>query len=224
MRELVYLSQSKLQQFRKPASKKDGLSGGVKVTSGLTGLPTVESELAYDPARAAAGATANLDEAEKFIRSTYPVRWWTEEQTPGEWIQFETLLIFGVLEARGGRAALLFWGRDQAGDAGSPQLLLHGSAQHLLPGSGETAPVSYISPSYVGGLFTLFEELDAGADLGTDLGHGSIDRVIRRLRGLAPDFTASWMSGMARTSFEMTIGGRRIVVASPLVVERIPAP
>ncbi|WP_405057909.1 SAVMC3_10250 family protein [Kribbella sp. NBC_01505] len=226
MRELVYLSQAKLQQFRKPANKRDGLSGGLKVTTG-TGLPSAEVGLTYDAAQAAVATTATLDEAEKFIRAKWPVRYWTEELEPGEWIQFEARLAYGVLEtdSPGRRQLLLFRGRDDPQDAASPQLVLHGSPQHLLPAYADAAPTELVSMSRVSALINFLQATDDGENAESSPSLQSmLPRVIRQLRLIAPDLTAGWLSGMARTSFEVSANGRRIVVASPLFVEHIPAP
>ncbi|MEV6284724.1 SAVMC3_10250 family protein [Kribbella sp. NPDC051770] len=221
MRELVYLSQAKLQQFRQPGSKRDGLSGGVKLTAGLTGLPAVETNLDYDPA--APAPTVTLEQAEKFIRSKWPVRWWTEESEPGEWIQFETKLVHGVIEdRRGTRSILFFWGRDVPDDETSPQLVLHGSARHLLLGPGQTR-TDGIAESLVSGLFGYLRGVEDGSIdfANADWYEDQLNDVVHRLRGISPDFTAGWLSGMARVSFS---AGRRMVVASPLFVEYTPAP
>ncbi|GAB3926764.1 hypothetical protein GCM10029976_021960 [Kribbella albertanoniae] len=228
MRELVYLSQAKLQQFRKPTNKKDGLSGGIKVTAAGLALPTAEVGLNYDPAVAATAATATLAEAEKFIRGKWPVRWWTEEQEPGEWIQFETRLAYGVLGDRfEEQHVLFFWGRDRPDDVDSVQLLLHGSPRHLIQHISDGVPATRTQPSMSSGLFSYLRAVDAGTASGGAVGR--VDRqlahVIKLVRDVAPDLTAGWLSGMARTSFSVTTGtGRRIVVASPLFVEHIPAP
>jgi hypothetical protein len=229
MRELVYLSKAKLQQFRKPATKKDGLSGGIKVTTAGIGIPTAEVGVNYDPAKAAGTRPATLDEAENFIRAKWPVRWWTEEQEPGEWIQFEIRLAYGVLDDGlfGGQRVLLFWGRERSDDADSVQLLLHGSPRHLIQDQGDEVPARSSQPSLPSGLFTYLRAIDAGK---VDGAHGrridsDLHNVVRIVRRMAPDLTAGWMSGMARTSFTGTgAGGRRMVVASPLFVEHIPAP
>ncbi|GAA1513144.1 SAVMC3_10250 family protein [Kribbella lupini] len=225
MRELVYLSQAKLQQFRKPTSKRDGLSGGVKLTAGLTGLPSVEANVDYDPVAAAAGTAATLDQAEEFIRSKWPVRWWTEELEPGEWMQFETWLVSAVLKD-GIRQVVFWWGRHHFSDGSSVQLLLHGSPQHLLQSSGDQLPREAISGSAVAGLFSY---LATAEEDGTDTSdaqwyEAQLDRLVRQLRGIAPEVTATWVSGMARVSFSVEDARRRMVVASPLVVEYVPVP
>jgi hypothetical protein len=227
VRELVYLSQAKLQQFRKPTSKRDGLSGGVKLTAGLTGLPAVEANVDYDPVAAAAGTTATLDQAEEFIRSKWPVRWWAEEELePGEWIQFETKLAYGVLTSpvNASRQILFFWGRDDTDD--SIQLLLHGSPRHLVHTHGEV-PAGAVDASMVAGLFSYLDGVDRGEmEAGATRRPGArVARIVRELRYIAPDETAGWLSGLARVTFSAPgTSGQRLVVASPLVVEHVPAP
>ena len=225
MRELVYLSEAKLQQFRKPGSKLDGLSGGVKVTAGLTGAPGVEANIDYNPATAAAAATATLDQAEQFIRSKWPVRWWTEDLDPGEWIQFETKLAFGVLEpTREAHRVLFFWGRDDTDP--SIELLLHGSPRHLVQAYADSVPIGDFQPSLAAGLFSYLEAVDSGRieSDGMAWTERRLGRVVRELRELAPDLTAGWLSGLARVTFTVPGEGKRLVVASPLVVEHVPAP
>ncbi len=225
MRELVYVSQAKLQQFRKPASKRGGLGGSVKISTAGLGLPAVEAGLTYDAARAAAGTTATLDQAEKYIRSKWPVRWWTEETEPGVWIQFKTRLAFAVLSEEGiasGEPVLFFWGRENPHDKRSPQLLLHGSPKHLVPGATGGAPQNNRSPSRAADMLRNVSAVDDGAGLGST--ERRLLRVIRELREIAPDYTAAWLGGMARTSFVTDLRGGRLVVASPLSVEHIPPP
>ncbi|MET7284157.1 SAVMC3_10250 family protein [Kribbella sp. NPDC005582] len=228
MRELVYLSQAKLQQFRKSASKRDGLGGTFKISTAGLGLPAVEAGLAYDAARAAAGTTPTLDQAEKYIRSKWPVRWWTEETEPGEWIQFETRLAYAVLSdgLASGQPVLFFWGRDDPRDERSTQLLLHGSPQHLIQAATGGPPSNRMSPSLSAGMFNYLNAVADGRADGAGLSSADrrLLRVIQELRELAPDYSAAWLSGMARTSFVADLRGRRLVVASPLFVEHIPPP
>ncbi|MFC9692636.1 SAVMC3_10250 family protein [Kribbella sp. NPDC056951] len=226
MRELVYLSEAKLQQFRKPASKRAGLGGTFKISTAGLGLPAVEAGLAYDAARTAAATMATLDQAEKHIRSKWRVRWWAAEPKPqpGEWIRFETRLAFAVRSDEWfvpGEPVLFFWGREDPHDERSAQLLLHGSPEHLIRRTA-SGPSEGRRPSMSAGSSKYPSAVDDGAGRGSTA--RQYLRLIQELRRTAPDDSAAWLSGMARTTYAADLRGRRFVVASPLSVEYLPTP
>ena len=147
MRELVYLSPAKIGQFQRKPRRLGGVSGSIVVKGGADALPTAEVGLNYDPAKGRQAQDVDLDGVLEIIYKTWPVKWWTEADiTPGEWIQFENRLNFGVIAAematvkrgqkptvKAGPTALLFWGNEQHDLSISPRLLLHGSVTNLVP-------------------------------------------------------------------------------------------
>ncbi|MFI6675251.1 SAVMC3_10250 family protein [Kribbella sp. NPDC050470] len=250
MRELLFLSHAKLAQFHKRPGRLGGLSGGIGITAGVDALPTVEASASYDPAKERQAQIVDLDRAVEVVRKTWPVRWWAETDiTPGEWVQFENRLNFGVIAGRdgtsaAGKTAALFWGNEEHGVRTSPRLLLHGSVRHLVP-SNEDASVS----TYAASLANYFFELVANPHVWngeasppfTGTVPSAIERAITAVSSAIPYETAAWMSGIARVTFDYVHRARplerglrgdvgpqgppvRTVVASPLYVEYIPPP
>jgi len=115
MRELIYLSDRKLAEFRQERRR------GFRVREiGVPGVGQVGIEQHAD---------SHLDDVIDHLSGI--ARWYQEDGlTPGEWVQFETTMSYLVLEGRS--SVLLF-----ADEPGTHRLFLHGSPWHLV---GVSAP------------------------------------------------------------------------------------
>ena len=110
MRELVYLSDRKLSEFRQERRR------GFRVREiGVPGVGQVGIEQPADP---------HLDDVIAHLGGI--ARWYQEDGlAPGEWVHFETMMSYLVLE--GASSVLLF-----ADEPGRRRLVLHGSPWHLI--------------------------------------------------------------------------------------------
>jgi hypothetical protein len=111
MRELVYLSQRKLNLFQDDSRRRFTVRG----EAGIPGVGHVSVE--------SSAADSRLDDVIDHLSGS--ARWYQEDDlTPGEWVQFEATLGYTVYEAPS--PILLF-----AEVPGARRLLLHGSPEHL---------------------------------------------------------------------------------------------
>lgn len=230
MRELVYLSESKLAQFL------PGPGGGWRVKGSVS---TPVGTLDVDPVREPDAELARRLER-VIAQVARGARWHTEEGLrPGEWIQFEAPLNYSVLDERYFHRMLVFL--DPAG--GAVRLLLHGSARHLAGTPSSVRVAGSVEDSYdaggggqsSGGYVQLARNVErligtmaSGADAGPDPAGPSLAAATRRLVGaldarMYPE-TAAWMTGYARVTVALRDGDVRYVVASPLNVEHTDPP
>jgi uncharacterized protein DUF7019 len=116
MRELVYLSDAKLAQFRPERGRR------FRVRE--VGVPGI-GQVGVDPP-----ADAHLDAVVDHLSGI--ARWYTEDDlAPGDWVQFETSM--GYTVAGTDRVPVLLF----AEPPGDRRLVLHGSPHHLV---GEVLP------------------------------------------------------------------------------------
>jgi hypothetical protein len=109
MRELIYLSESKLRQFRPERGRR------FRVRE--IGVPGI-GQVGVDPP-----VDSHLDDVVDHLSGI--ARWYTEDDlATGDWVQFETSLGYTTFEA-----LVLF-----AEPPGDRRLVLHGSVMHLLGG------------------------------------------------------------------------------------------
>jgi uncharacterized protein DUF7019 len=133
VRELVYLSNRKLEQFMLSRPRRWWQRAGVEGEVRLPGLGGVKVTRPNEPAE------RSLPELDRVIdaleQSERAARWFTEDGLrPGQWVHFEAQLNHSVMDEENFRSAVLFL---QPGWTTSPtgrhlQLLLHGSAEHLV--------------------------------------------------------------------------------------------
>jgi hypothetical protein len=101
MRELVYLSQRKLAQFRSTQR-----SGGFwrRITTIGAKAPMGMGEVSFTLADAKS-ASPDLERVLKQVQLS--AKWYEDEDvSPGEWVQFEALMNFAVIESKIGEVAL----------------------------------------------------------------------------------------------------------------------
>jgi hypothetical protein len=191
MRELIYLSDRKLSQFRQERRH------GFRVRE--IGVPGV-GQVGVEP-----NADSHLDDVIDYLSGT--ARWYQDEGLAfGDWIQFEATLSYTVFAGEDFQPALFFVEAEGPG-----RLILHGSPQHLV---GSTSPpvteLPWLNVSARLGLEALLTVLT---------GEPRRDVQFRRLFArfgdpFDPDAAAP-MTGFAR----ITYGDRHgAVVASPLFV------
>jgi hypothetical protein len=188
MRELVYLSERKLSEFR-PESRR-----GFRVRElGVPGFGQVGIEQQGD---------SHLDDVIDHLGGI--ARWFEEDGlSPGEWVQFEATMSYLVLEPPRASAVLLF-----ADEPGGRRLLLHGSPDHLVgtpPGTRLPAPSVSLGPVLSRTLAAYVDNPGARPLLGRLLDHVADP--------YDPELAAR-MTGFAR----VTAVGDGGVVASPLFV------
>jgi hypothetical protein len=145
MRELVYLSQHKLQTFIAGRPKRwwKRLSLGAKVN--VPGIGEVSASRSGDSSPDVDQIIAALDRTER------AAKWFDDDAVaPGSWVHFEAPMNYKVLERRPYKSMVVFYdqhygelfgdltGSRQRRDYAAKALLLHGSASHLVGGPGQS--------------------------------------------------------------------------------------
>lgn len=254
MRELVYLSESKLAQFLPDPRTGWRVKGSVTTPVG---------SLDVDPVRDPESARGRRLEQviEQVARDA---RWFAEDGLrPGRWVQFDAPLNYSLLDQRyfGGMLVFLDSGRPAPGypTGGAVRLLLHGSARHLAgavasvrvageveeqrsypAGDGGQSSLGYPQQS-AGGYIGLARNVEllvgtmasADATPPRNLSRGqrrdpglaeATERLVDALDAQMYPETAAWMTGYARVTVALDRGTTRYVVASPLNVEHTDPP
>ncbi|MCX4489870.1 SAVMC3_10250 family protein [Streptomyces anulatus] len=246
MRELIYLSERKLAQFHETGSPRRRWRRRVSELGATA--PLGLGELQFTLTDAPQGRP-NLERVLRHIESLTPKPAEYSEVSPdaGRWVKFKTRMNYQLVrpttdgwndngelvEHPVGPAAVVFWEPDSRLDpsaSAKPQLVLHGSPEHLL-GLAGTAPDPEglsVSRTYPPGFMDLLygDRPRNGENPGTALSH-----LLRQLDGRFPPHAAGLFAGYARVTFGLempfSIGGRsavsRVVVASPLYVEHAAA-
>lgn len=248
MRELVYLSNRKLQQF--DLGSKRGLLGrimaSIKVPIGI-GQLTVETAGPQERLPTLDTVLAALDGDDRA-----PV-WFTEPVQPGQWVHFEAPMSYIVIGK-----AVVFLDVDEPSTAypsgGEVRLLLHGSAEHVV---GTTQPprtsvdelstqaAKYSSDgvdaeayaSVFNHFFRLIDhasrqdidsvEEDRMLSFKNSIRAAGLDHVLPTVsRHLHLPSTAAWMAGCARVTAvaRSAAGHRSTLFATPLYVQHVAPP
>jgi hypothetical protein len=237
MREFVYLSDRKLRQFVPEPTSWWRMIGKLK---GQVGIPHMASLTLELPA-AITDEAARIRHLQRVVAKIEEYAQWyeSEELVPGEWIFFENRFIYGSF-GEGGKGVVLFLNPGDP-DRGSDQtrLLMHGSPQHLLGNvwfhdelrkEWWSTSEGYMFYDLVGEVLDLDEALRAGlprskkrrTEPSPRVRISSIEVAVA-LQDKVDLNTAEWMSGCARvTAIESHWIGGRLVVATPLYVERCP--
>ncbi|MFF3373588.1 SAVMC3_10250 family protein [Streptomyces sp. NPDC002680] len=245
MRELIYLSDSKLRQFL-PEKRKRALRGNWQLNSPMGGVGWEPEAADEERLR-----SDRLRQVVKHVSSS--ARWFTEQNlSPGTWVEFEAPLNYRTL--RGVASGMVLFvdppspvtGYDSGG---SVRLLLHGSSRHLTSGQGleEADPPSLSGDIIDGGagsappvwVETVRSPAGLLVDSLTDQPAATSDEPLhsgdpwtlavgtRHLldaldRQLMPE-TAPWVRGFARITVALNPEFRdrnvRYVVGTPLYVE-----
>ncbi|MFE7113590.1 SAVMC3_10250 family protein [Streptomyces sp. NPDC057575] len=242
MRELIYLSERKLAQFRENRSprrrwKRRGSELGATAPLGL-------GELQFTLADAPQGHP-NLERVLRHLESLTPKPAEYSEASPaaGQWVKFKTRMNYQLVRPTTddrddngelidypvGPAAVVFWeppSQLESLSSTKPRLVLHGSPEHFLGLAAMTPEPTdlSVSRSYLPGFMDLLygNRPRNGEDPGRALGD-----LLHQLDGPFPPHAAGLFVGYARVTFGLqvpfSLGGRstteRFVVASPLYVE-----
>ncbi|TDV44925.1 SAVMC3_10250 family protein [Actinophytocola oryzae] len=208
MRELVYLSERKLRQFRAPRKRRFSIRE--------IGIPGV-GQVGIEPQ-----AVSHLDAVVEHLDGM--ARWYEEKVPVGGWVHFEARLGQCMVDSgESGLRVVLF--AEPPGHAGPPRLVLHGAPDHLLgrvtepAGGRDHVPASeswMVRPL----IWHLATELDGKTSHGDY--HSDLPVLNEFLDQHVDPHTAAWMAGYARVTVDT--GDLPLVVASPLFVEYVSAP
>jgi hypothetical protein len=221
MRELIYLSERKLQQFQDDSSRGSMLRRiqqfGAK---GPAGLGELSVSLSPDTAKKHATLTQAINHIDYCDR---PARWYEDDGLqPGDWLHFEARLSYSVVTIAGTEGPLLF--REPQSADRRVGLLLHGSEQHLVcaapPEVGHDLWYSWAYPFQR--FMRSIKEDEEGVET-RGLGR-SLSLPLRRLAIQGGEEFASRMAGYARISAIIYVergqsATQSCVIASPLYVE-----
>jgi hypothetical protein len=130
MREFIYLSDRKLQQFLPEPIPKWRRMGSLKAQiNAPIGSISVESSSANDNQ---AAKVAQLQSVMRHVEQT--AKWYdADDVQAGDWIFFEERINYWVIQVSRGSAVVLFLNLAQD-EIGRARLLLHGSPEHLTSG------------------------------------------------------------------------------------------
>ncbi len=250
MRELVYLSNNKLRQFVNESPRRRWWPGGGRFA--LT-LPLGSLQLEQSPSTSDR-KHAPLDRQLKNVKSHINIsaRWYEDEElSSGEWIAFDVPLIFALSEplalfadtcnSRVVRPTRLLL----HGSSTSTQPHLWTDVNI----SDNALPRGMSQASFVYELEKVFRSVNFLAEPQGSMTEAAVDpegrlkasvfRLIESLDYNFPPVTEAWMSGLARVSAivsrpepatfassdpEASSLPDRVVVASPLYIERVGAP
>ncbi|MFJ1874183.1 SAVMC3_10250 family protein [Streptomyces chartreusis] len=234
MREIVYLSDSKLRQFV-PEPRRAARMSALRLTTPLGGVdmdtPAVDSEQSQ---------LRHLREVHKHVALL--ADWYTDPQLrPGQWVQFEAPLRCVTFSDTHQDLVLFVEPSREGGTDGRCRLLMHGSVRHLR--GWNAMPVEGVAPDAMNSASSLGSAFIARAGQVVDalIRHRdtmTTDQISRptaaRLQGQdvqellhALDDTddsidtSAVMTGYARVTglIPRTHATSRCVVASPLIVE-----
>jgi hypothetical protein len=233
VRELVYLSQSKLQQFAAGQPPRWGSRAEVEADLKVPGVGGIKVRPKDDGGGRASGA--DLDKVITALESTDRAsRWFTDDVQPGQWIQFEAPLSYTTKGT-----AVIFLDLDRPTAAyptgGTIRLLLYGSREHLLGDSSrritgrELAKAAGVSFEPVQHLLRhVAEEAPSGDTVKWRYRPVRLDLLHMIVHVLSDHLelphTAAWMAGHARVTAVSVASPARIVVATPLYVQYVSAP
>jgi hypothetical protein len=160
MRELVYLSQLKLLQFREESHRGAGVwrrfkSVGIKAPLSLGELSVTLDDSQGNPAPNLERVLAHIQESAKWYEA--------EDLRVGDWVQFEATMNWSVVKSIAANGAwglekwdleapyVMFW---QAAPLNQNALILHGSPSHLFEGNYPSGDPMMVAGS---GLRIIFE-------------------------------------------------------------------
>lgn len=239
MRELVYLSKRKLSQFHVGARR--GFFS--RITGFGAKAPLSMGEVSVTLTQVAQKELPELEAVIDAIESIERGAQWVDSENleVGDWLTFDAKLNYAVHGEQGG-GPLLFWEPLEEEEKANVHpwppimrrtLLLHGSVDGLLGGQASETDMSKtrLSMSDARPLFVALKRLAGSENV---LGPQAPDRWQYALANLRshldreyPSFMASWLAGYARVTALLPPSERRptgYVLATPLYVERVPAP
>lgn len=240
MREFIYLSDRKLQQFLPEPIPKWRRMGRLKAQiNAPIGSISVES------------SSANDNQADKVIQLQNVVRhveqrakWWdADDVEAGDWIFFEERINYWVIQVSKGSAVALFLNLAQD-EIRRTRLLLHGSPEHLTSGvkaqdrlSSESASLSPSDGSRFRDMLPVLRKVVRSLDNGSkkqepygarNLSWDIEDLVLALGKSNTPA-TATWLAGYARVTARIEASSTKktkatLITASPLYLEVLMPP
>jgi hypothetical protein len=217
MRELIYLSNAKLRQFRRerPGKWRRVREVGAKA-------PFVEVTVSLSDE-----ATVGVPDLGPVLRyldtdSAQPPRWYMENGLePGQWIQFEALMNYDILTDAPGQpdsGMLVFWDVSLTGEPDLVRLMLHGSPGHLVDAEVNEQPNNRFGKSTAYHFLHALNHLLSSTEAPDQPPAFRLAKLLSTLDQVPPE-TASWVAGYARVTAIQNGEPPRVVVASPLYVE-----
>lgn len=230
MRELIYLSDRKLNQF-----VDDGKGGRRRLTQIGATAPMGLGGLQVGLSEQTSGEHPRLVEVVRHLEKTAAPRPFTDEDVrPGEWVRFRADMIYRIFhdpeEFRGlgsgtpGPPALLFWDPQPPDGEWPTRLLLHGSPEHLV---GTRAGETPSAPSHhTDAMSSPMGLVDFLIGLSQQSFSQTLSFTLSDLDRRFPIEVAARVTGFARVTANVKVEGPfgigtgpRVVVASPLFVE-----
>lgn len=239
MREYLYLSDRKLQQFL-----PDPVPPWRRLGRFRAEVTTPLGSLSFEPG-SLDGRSDTAAQLEKIVSDIgLRARWFEPTEADplhaGEWIFFEDRINYWIFEPTSSPALVLFLNLSRT-SARRTRLLLHGSAEHLT-GAGVThgrlrsAASSPSDNSWFRNMLPFLPRIVGS--LGTPKQREprqlrslelDLDDVVRALDRSNRPGTAMWLAGYARVTAQVDLApedgpGERLAVASPLYAEIVSAP
>ncbi|MGP0022275.1 MAG: SAVMC3_10250 family protein [Streptosporangiaceae bacterium] len=239
MRELIYLSDQKLEQFLPDPIPKWRRLGRLKAeVKAPIGSLSVEPPANDDQ-------SAKATQLQRVVRQVeQTAQWFTADGVrAGDWIFFEERINYWVIQLSRGSAIVLFLNLDHA-ETRRTRLLLHGSPEHLLSGKQAQDGLRLGSPgpspsdgSWFRDMLPVVRKVMRSVDSASkkqkphearNLGWDLEDVVLALDKSNSPA-TAMWLAGYARVTARMESSSRSnikaaLVAASPLYVELLMPP
>jgi uncharacterized protein DUF7019 len=233
MRELVYVSEAKLQQLvpELPAG-----AGRLRDVEAELKLPLGSFKVGKSAQESMPGLATAVSTLEASSRA--PVWFAAPQVRPGMWVHFEAPLSYSTI-SRG----VAFLDVDKPSreypSGGALRLFLHGSSFHLIGPRGVVVDPSELRISR-SAWYQFFRGLEEASRLGDESEHladagdpaestsryvRGVERQVQRLTQLLqPELTAAWMAGYARVTAVVPTPSGAVLAASPLYVEHVDPP
>lgn len=132
LRELIYLSQRKLDNFVEPRSIVSALQRFKRFETSAIELASFALE--SHPPLEGQDRLSQIKKLERVIKKISPSDLQDPNLTAGQWVEFESTMSHAVLDSRYMQGTIFLSSKTSDLQEGLPRLLLHGSTDHYLGG------------------------------------------------------------------------------------------